>query len=468
MASDSVDTSWKRKRSTDRCHLVSRIPAFSKSGSILFYELKFTQGRVFKIDTPKPANVYHILFGFFIRRSVHRFLGRSVSALVKMHVVKDLLTYKDLYPVGQLIVQIPEDQIRTVSTVHILTQLHRAHMRFAIAVELLMAEDWSQILNCLDIVIIDRSNPNYEEKLLYYKKLKKFAPWLVCVCKNPSSSEDILDCFNNGVDYIRSNYNEDVASLVGKDIPATIYRFNITIGPSLMQDAIMMWREIFSINTNYDNVQAVFNKHSALNARIFNFIRNSNNEIRLNYTSIKDLIDIFGTRQSRRYIAISSIYSMLVAQVNSYSDFKPADTYNENFEQADIGIEPFKLALTRGRFVELITNIKGDKVDQHFGFISGVVSIINNVLLKDKDYLINDEIFHDVVYYAYDDIELIGQLVNVAESLEYLDLDRFIDFTKRLNLQPGVLLYAYEKALLWANEVIDLFYAYKKKHVKNK
>ena len=85
----------KLKRSSNRCHLVSRTPIFDANSNISMYELKFTAGKLFQVNALKSEHVYHVLFGYFIRRGVSCFIGRRPNVMVMMPITYDFLDYID-------------------------------------------------------------------------------------------------------------------------------------------------------------------------------------------------------------------------------------------------------------------------------------------------------------------------------------------------------------------------------------
>ena len=83
------------------------------------YELKFTAGKVFQVNALKSDHVYHVLFGYFIRRGISCFIGRNKSVLVMMPITYDFLDYIDRYSVNRVVLRICPEQPVTPSALHI-------------------------------------------------------------------------------------------------------------------------------------------------------------------------------------------------------------------------------------------------------------------------------------------------------------------------------------------------------------
>ena len=188
-------------RSKDRCHLLSRCPVYDKNGKIWYFNFQYSKGLVIKPDSLEPKHVKHVMTGYYIRRSMDIFTSLRAGAICRMPLTPDILKYVNLLPLGRFVLRIPERQEHSPTTVHILSQLSRTHIKLAADVYTIIYTNWSQCLRFFDFMIIDM-NLNVEEQSRLAKNIRKFKPDIKLICVNGKTRNDAAIGFEIGADLV--------------------------------------------------------------------------------------------------------------------------------------------------------------------------------------------------------------------------------------------------------------------------
>ncbi len=421
----------KLKRSTNRCHLVSRTPIFDSNSNIGMYELKFTAGKLFQVNALKSEHVYHVLFGYFIRRGVSCFIGRRSNVLVMMPITYDLLDYLDRYSVSRVVLRICPEQPVTPSALHILTKLRRSGMSFAIDLMLLLKKDWNKAVLSIEYVMIDMS-AKVPEQLQVFQRLKIKAPWLKTIGYNDINSDGYAYLHRHQIDYL--------------DAPFINPQFKFNTDPAHfkpMQDEVMtLIHALFALTPNYSVFQSFLSRHDDLSRDMAVYLYRFRQASPRQVQNAADLYNYLLDSSASRSFAILAGRAIMLHYVKSMT-ISSQYILQENFSQA----------LIRGYFIEYINKVFNDAYLKRYGFAAGMFSLLHLFLLKDEVDVIADDEYADIFDRIYES-ELLTDIIECINAIESTHLSGIFAFIQKYKIPPASVLISHEKAIMRTNEIL--------------
>lgn len=422
----------KLRRSSNRCHLVTRIPVFDAKSNIGIYELKFTSGRVFQINSLKSQHVYHVLFGYFIRRGISCFIGRGKLAMVMMPITYDLINYIDRFSINRLILRICPEQPVTPSALHLLTSLKRSGMHFAIDMMLLLKKDWNKAILSLEYVMIDLS-ARVKEQLGVFQRLKLKAPWLKSIGYNDVNHEGYALLASNMIDFLDApfwspqlNFNQDVSVFA----PA-------------QEQALVMINEMFSENPNYQIFLQFLSRNETVSRNLAVFLYRFRHVSPRQIQNIQDLYQCLIENSASRSFSVVISYSLLQLYCKSAS-----------ISSQSVLQEYYAQALIRGYFAEYMAKVFEDQYLERFAFQAGMFSLLHLFVLREEVEVLIDEQYESIVNHIYGENELLSDIIDCAKALESTDLLSVFKFIQKYQLPPASVLVSYEKGIMRTNELL--------------
>lgn len=422
----------KLKRSSNRCHLVSRTPIYDASSNISMYELKFTAGKVFQVNALKSDHVYHVLFGYFIRRGISCFIGRNKSVFVMMPITYDFLDYIDRYSVNRVVLRICPEQPVTPSALHILTKLRRAGMSFAIDLMVLLKRDWNKAVLSIEYVMIDMSD-KVREQLSVFQRLKIKAPWLKSVGFNDINGHGYSYLAKHMIDFLDAPYWSVDLNFV-KDI-SPVYH--------LRHEVVLMIHEMFKDLPNYNIFQIFLRGHEALSRDMAVFLYRFRHASPRQVQNISELFNFLLDYNSNRS------FSIMAGRIIMSAYAAAADMSSQSILQ-----ERYSQAIIRGYFVEYISKIFNDPFVNRFAFQCGMFSLLHFFLLKEEVDVMADDQFADIYDRIYGESELMADIIECVQAIESTNLSAIFDFIHKYRVPPASVLISYEKALMRTNELL--------------
>lgn len=422
----------KLKRSSNRCHLVSRTPIYDASSNISMYELKFTAGKVFQVNALKSDHVYHVLFGYFIRRGISCFIGRNKSVFVMMPITYDFLDYIDRYSVNRVVLRICPEQPVTPSALHILTKLRRAGMSFAIDLMVLLKRDWNKAVLSIEYVMIDMSD-KVREQLSVFQRLKIKAPWLKSVGFNDINGHGYSYLAKHMIDFLDAPFWSMDLNFV-KDI-SPVYH--------LSHEVVLMIHELFKDLPNYNIFQIFLRGHEALSRDMAVFLYRFRHASPRQVQNISELFNFLLDYNSNRS------FSIMAGRIIMSAYAAAADMSSQSILQ-----ERYSQAIIRGYFVEYISKIFNDPFVNRFAFQCGMFSLLHFFLLKEEVDVMADDQYADVYDRIYGESELMADIIECVQAIESTDLSAIFEFIHKYRVPPASVLISYEKALMRTNELL--------------
>ena len=422
----------KLKRSSNRCHLVSRTPIYNANSSVSMYELKFTAGKVFQVNALKSYHVYHVLFGYFIRRGVSCFVGRRKHVLVMMPLTYDFIDYLERYSVSRIVLWICPEQPVTPSALHILTKLRRHGMSFAIDLMVLLKKEWNKAILSIEYVMIDMSD-KVKEQLAVFKRLKLKAPWLKTIGYNDINGYGCDSLANHEIDLldaplweVEPKFNQDKEFFV-----------------PYQQELLPYIHELFKSEPDYTIFQRFMRQHESLardNAVFLYRFRHATSSQVQNIGDLYHYLLDYGANRA---------FSVLLARALMLR-YSRALTISSQY----ILEEQYAQAVIRGYFCEYMSKFFKDPFVDQFCFQAGLFSLLHVFLLRSEVDVIADDQFNDIFDRLYGDSELMSDIIECVQSIEVTDLGAIFQFIQKYSVPPASVLISYEKALMRTNELL--------------
>ncbi len=421
----------KLKRSSHRCHLVSRTPVFDANSNISMYELKFTAGKLFQVNSLKSEHVYHVLFGYFIRRGVSCFIGRRPNVMVMMPITYDFLDYIDRYSVNRVVLRICPEQPVTPSALHILTRLRRSGMSFAIDLMLLLKKDWNRAILSIEYVMIDLS-AKVKEQLHVFQRLKIKAPWLKTVGYNDVNNEGYRYLSHHQIDYL--------------DAPFWMPQLRFNQDPEffkpMQQEVLGLIHQLFADEPDYSVFSRFLNTHESLSRDMAVFLYRFRHASPRQVQSSHDLFQYLQETTPGRSFSVLAGRAMMLYYVKSVT-----------ISSQEILQEYFKQALIRGYFCEYLNKVMANPDLERFGFQAGMFSLLHLFLLKEEVDVIADDQYADIYDRIYSS-EVLSDAIDCISAIENTNLSSIFSFIQKYHIPPASVLISHEKAVMRTNELL--------------
>ena len=422
----------KLKRSSNRCHLVSRTTVFDANSNISMYELKFTAGKVFQVNALKSEHVYHVLFGYFIRRGISCFIGRNKKVLVMMPITYDFVEYLDRYAVNRVVLRICPEQPVTPSALHILTKLRRAGMSFAIDLMVLLKKDWNKAVLSIEYVMIDLSG-KVREQLNVFQRLKIKAPWLKTIGYNDTNGDGYAYLAKRMIDFLDAPF---------WNVPLKFSQDPDIFVP-MQHEVVTLVRELFKDQPNYSVFRQFLRAHENLTRDMAVFLYRFRQASPRQVQNISELYNFLIDYSPNRSFSVMIARAMMLEYVRFVS-ISSQYILQEHYSQAVI----------RGYFVEYMAKIFNDPFVTRFAFPAGMFSLLHLLLLKEEVDVIADDRYADIFDRIYGESELMADIIECVQAIEATDLNSIFKFILKYKVPPASVLISYEKALMRTNELL--------------
>lgn len=424
------------KRSPLRCHLISRIPFYSVDGNANMYELKFTKGNIFMLDALQSEHIYHILVGFFIRRSIDNFIGKNSIAAIRLPIDNMLLEQARFYQTSRLCVIIPHEQEPTATILHQINMLNRLNTKFAIDIDLLMTTAYHEIIHAIDYVLVD-SQRNFTEQILLFSTLKEQNVNIKLVSTNVSDQLQAEKCFEMGADLVLTKYYESEYA-VRNDVSSSQEQ-------ELHKDMIIMLNEIFKPEPDFKILGDIIGKYAFMVGNILNIINITNPRLVGFISTMSHAVTYLGKEQMKNFVCVCCAHSLRRSQSLEGLYHKQKPTY-----------ESLKYALVRGRFVENIAEICGNKLEKTLAFQTGLFSIMDKVIEDSNETVEIKKQIRKLYQESLQQSEsLLSQSLACIAAIEEQNLATVLASARHLGLPINAILRSYEDSLIWSNNMVS-------------
>ena len=436
MHKNSLAAAPQYHRSVNRCHLISRIPIYDLNGVTRMYFLEFTAGNLLQCGSLEPKHVPHILHGFFIRRSIASFVGRNHSVMLALPLCRDLLTLKDKYPSGRLVVYVRKEQPVTEDTHYLLTALRRCNVRFACDASALLQEGgWQDFASSFDFAVTWLQDADYTPCLTRFVDVKKsLNPRLKLITAGVTQLKLRQEVLQSGTDYVQSifvhphNYYRDKTQLLRN------------------ADVFALLKMVHAAEVDLNTVDTLVRRHPYMQRDVYNLLQHCHPSFREYGWNLNKIVPQFGVNVLRDVLAVAALHGLLAISAQG------SDKFSQN-----AAFEPVKTALLRARFLFLLSRDLSLSESLHrTAFTYGLFSIERLWAAE-----LNPKLEQTLLNFSFklQDEVLLERLLDVIRGLEQLNLNAFVKALLQLHGDVGVALHDYEHALMWSNEVAAILYS---------
>ncbi len=424
---DQAPAEPKFKRSSNRCHLITRTPVYDAAGNTRLYNLHFTAGTLFKPDVLEFKHVPHVMMGFFVRRSMNIFVGRRGNAMVTMPVCNEMTRFVTLLPLTRFVLRIPERQECTPTYEHLIHGFHRQRMQLAIGIYTAVYTNWAKSIRCFDYIVMDMSK-DVEEQTMMAANIRRVCPDVKLLCDYAYTVNEADISFEVGASLVSCPaYSQNILQT----------RFNAAFAEGKQEffsELCRLLADLMSPQPQFAMFDELCRRYPLVNQRIpplldlLQFKKKDGREItvddlidmpRYNHGALDDeLMDLDNETVSK----FEAITCMLLCSLFFESDF--------NRKEGIIFFEPFKTALIRARFVELLvkSSAKAGPAPKP-AFAAAICSTMKLFVIDNKTDIPAYKDLNDVLDQTLAQFPSIDQAIRCVYAIEQLDIDTINELT---------------------------------------
>lgn len=425
-----------QKRSPLRCHLLSRIPIFNKYGEAKLYELKFTAGNMLALDRLEDKHVYHIMFGFMIRRSIESFVGKGNIGAIRMPVTETLYQNLHLYSPDKLCIIIPYNQEPTENAMAYIKLLRKAGVHFAIDLTKLFAGDFKEVSNCFDYILADFQDHFVEKVVLYHQMVERTNNLINLIGHNIHSQQESTDALDCGSTHILCKFYKSPNATSDS-------RFDET---TLREDINVLLNEVFKDEPDYQRLAKIIGDHPFMVDLMLHIIDtlipNPDQEIK----NISQAVAYLGTEQLRSFICLSCAEAITSQCVSSQSEGRA------NLATAH---ELLRYSLIRSKFISELCAEYADVGTKRHAFQVGMFSVVDGIMDATSGDALQSGL-HTLVQNDMHRHGLLSILVDCISALENQDLQGVIKAVNAARIPINAVLKSFEDSILWSNLMFSL------------
>lgn len=427
-----------QKRSPLRCHLLSRIPIFNRYGEARMYELKFTAGNMLALDRLEEKHVYHVLFGFLIRRPIESFVGAGNIGAIRMPVTETLYQNLHLYNPDRLCIIIPYNQEPTENNMAYIRLLKRAGVHFAIDHTRLFAGDFKEVSSCFDFILADAKDHFVEKVVLFNQMVEKSNNLINLVAHNIKTQAEADTVFKQGASHVLFKFYR--SPLASQEQEFT--------GQNIKQDIVVLLSEVFKDEPDFQKLAKIISRHNFMLVAMLNIIRTmlpNSEEIK----SLDQAVAYLGTEQLRTFICLSCAEAITAQWCVKSGNFGKAN-HTSSWEL-------LRYSLVRSKFISDLCEKFGDMGAKRHAFQVGLFSVIDSVIDDDGDE--PDDLkkgLQGLIQGNMSRYNILGTLVGCIGAIESQDLQSIIKAVNTARIPINAVLKTFEDSIMWSNKIFAL------------
>ncbi len=278
--------------------------------------------------------------------------------------------------------------------------------------------NWSKFLALCNFVKVNINSTSLEEIQTIKGALRNENVKIIAT--QVHSGEQFERCANYGFDYVQGFFFLDKISKKQKSLPASKIAY------------MQLMTEISKPQIDIKTLQHIFEKDPTLSFLLIKFINNPLVNKSFKITSIRHALNYLGELMVRRFVAIISLAGL--------SSDKPSELLN--------------LSLSRAKYCEMLDAELADKADAMSAFLVGLFSLIDIILDKSLDELLNSLDLDDKITNAL--LEKNGiyyVILSSAQAMESADWHSLIEVSNQLNVTQEQLFDFHRESVRWQNEM---------------
>ncbi|MCR5537595.1 MAG: hypothetical protein K6F05_09380 [Succinivibrio sp.] len=443
-----------KRRTGDRCHLISRIPAFDKNGNTCFYSFKYTAGVLYKPDILEAKHAKHILMGFYIRRSMDYFADDQGIAMVSMPMSKDIETLLRYTPTRRMIVHIPQRQPKTALFDVTISQLQRTGAKIAADVNTIIYTNWFRSVKSFSYVVM-HMNKYFDEQVRMVNNVRKLVPDIKVICDHLNTEEETDLAFEKGADYVCfPKYTKMM--LFNRSNQPDLYK-----APSLFEDACDVIYETLKPVPNYDLFLDFVKRYPEFIPMLSDlvcYIRScSARELKTNLVYFGPYeVEHYKPDDILNYLELNLVNKVIIVYVLAAATL----TFNTviGIRERKLNFEPFKIALLRTKFVELMCLSVCDREDINSKPIYQCV-VAELLPLFSAQPANGNSVLHALQIEANKIIEaepVLKNAIQCANAVEAIDIHEIDKLIQAKTFELKNIVVKYENAVFWSVAITQI------------
>ena len=391
---------------------------YNRDNSVFAYDLLFDECKGIKLFDRELEEKRISFICNYGTLGLNKFTNnkKAVVGFTKISLCEDI---PDLLGKDNIIIKLPSD----VEIFNELKQdLERLRKKdFVIAIDCNGNENViKEYSDFVDIVIIDFAVCDKRERKELYKYLSKENSVLA---KSIDTKADYEEAISEGVTYLEGNFFSKPIELPNRDISIkNSNRFNLII--QLLNDDI-----------DVDKIEHIIKSDLSISYKLVRFLNSPVFGFVQEITSIRQAIVMLGKEQLRKWLTL-----VIVSDMN--------DVTNEEITNNTI---------IRARFCEVVA----EKVVPHRksqAFLTGMFSELDVLMDTTMDEVLSDmQIESDVKMALLGKDNILRNILNLVVSYEKMEVKKVETYSKKLDLDKGVLFDLYSGAIDWLNDSMLVF-----------
>lgn len=396
---------------------IARQPIVDRNHQLFAYELLFrhsayAHSAVIESDVDAGTSV----IANTLLNMGTEWLLKGKLAFVNMDVAMLMSSFSTLLPPEKVVIEILETVNVTPEVVERLLELKAAGYRFALD-DFRYLPDTEPLLELASFVkmdVLEYTPADLEQTVLILRRYP-----VLLVAEKIESNVQFDHCKSLGFEFFQGFYFAHPENLVAS-----------TINP--VQATVVQLMEKVRQDADARELETLFKKDVALTFKILRYINSVGFGLNGEVRSIRQAVNILGMQPLYRWLTL-----LLVTARGSPTMPALART-----------------AITRGRFCELIGEMRFSKQDQDDLFVVGVFSLLPTFLEMPMDQVLERIVVSDAMSAALADRSgVYGPSLQLAEAVECADVEQLHQLALAMALTPEQINQAHLQALIWVEQL---------------
>jgi EAL and modified HD-GYP domain-containing signal transduction protein len=392
--------------------IFAREPVFSIDKKLFAYQFLYRNSRTGLF----PVDVAHL------QQEEEPEHGLSLDDLLQIHMTivnissDSLADFGDWFSPTDVIIELSEQQTRPEP--ELIAQIKQLKNKGFKLVSQMHQSQWPEFLALTDYIKIELLNTSKEQVLQLKQEIKTFD--IKIIATQVHTNFQFEQCQLHGIDYVQGFFFLEKRENNKKTVPASKLAY------------MQLLSEIAKPELNKNVLQSVFEKDPTLSFLLMKFINNPLVNKSFKITSISHALNYLGELMIRRFVAIISL-----AGLNSD---QPSELLN--------------LSLSRAKYCEIVDAEIADNADAMSAFLVGLFSLIDNILEKPIEELLNNLKLDEKIIEAL--IRKEGAYWNILSSATAIEAGNWqglLKSSKALAFDQELLFEKHKQAVRWQNEM---------------
>ena len=397
---------------------VARQPIFDKSNKVFAYELLFRSSMINSFsNSDGDRATLEVINNSFINIGIDKIVGNKKAFInfTEKILKSDVL---DILSPRLIVIEVLENVEPTEEIFNICKSLKNKGFILALD-DFVFNTKYINLLKIADIIKVDfMITKGYERKRIMELVKNKNIKFLA---EKVETMKEFKQAVDFGYSYFQGYYFSKPSIVSEKKIPE-----NKMVNMKVLRE---LNKEHFSM----DNLINLIKRDISLSYKFLKLINSANFGFKSRITSLNQAVALLGEEEVKRWL-----YFIVI---NTIGDDKP--------EIITIN------SLIRGRFGELIIEKIGLEDKTFYGYLVGMLSMMDVILDRPMDEILNELLIPLEVKDALigEKVNIYSKILNLIVSYEKGQWSKVFSIAKELNLNEKYLPLAYINAIQWSKEV---------------